>query len=362
MPIKDTMLHTDPIKEKKAFLEGKIILNNNHLSEVDQKVKETNKKVEKFRPQGTFYALYPTWIHNNQQNLPNIKPSQDIKNIPKKTFDNVLIFGSGYTLTHKKVQKEYKTLLQNRKNCMILAAHSNLSFLHQEGLIPNIIFETDCSPKIVSQFEEAFSLPLYKKIFSKNNPNAPTFVLASHVSPKTVEYVYNIVPPHKIFFYKPFINSPSEATVYNNIQTVLLKPLSTYLLQAGCVTNGMFILSEFLHKSSIWTFSHIHFFGVDYCVFPPDGGRCPRYAYDEETKEIVELTHKISPIVEEHMFNYSGYWTTDKDLAYAYDFMNLLEGITRDYETKKEKFSVQVHGNSLAHRFCLFRPVLETEQ
>ncbi len=352
---KDTMKHTDPIKENKAFLEGKVILDDHHLDKVEEKVKKTEKKMQPFRPQGTFYALYPTWIHNDVQNVSSITEQQDVKHIPKKTTKHILIFGSGYTLTHSNIKKEYKNLLKNRKDCIVMAAHSNLSYLCQQGIIPDIVFETDCSPKIVSQFKEAFELPLYKKIFSKKNPNAPTFTLATHVSPETINYIYNLVGKEKTYFYKPYVNSVPESKVYNNIQTTILKPLSTYLLQAGCVTNGMFILAEYLHKMNVWSFENIHFFGVDYCVFPPDGGRCPRYTYDTENKKLIQLTHEISPIIKESMFNYSGYWTTDKDLAYAYDFMNLLEGITRDYETKEEKFQVTVHGDSLARRFCLFR-------
>lgn len=351
---KDTFKHRTEAQEQKDFMEGKVLITE---ADTQQKEKdnERQKKMQSFKPQGTFYALYPTWTHNNLQNRESISPEQDIKTIPKRTIKEVLIIGSGYTLTDPNVLKSLKQKAQDKANHIILAAHSNISFLFHEGIIPDYIFETDCSPKISEQLDGALALPLAEKVVNKENKNTSAFILATHVSPVTVSYCQKRVGSKNVFFYKPYVSSVPESTVYNNIQTLLNNKIKSYLLQAGCVTNGMLILSEYLFKQSIWSFNKVSFYGVDYCYFPPDGGRCPRYTYDQENHKLIEQTHEISPIVKRNMFNYSGYWTTDKDLAYAYDFMNLTEGITRNWETREEKFQVEVYGDSLARRFCLFR-------
>ena len=212
------------------------------------------------------------WMRNLRLNSPIIESEYQIRsgkiNYTDVPFDvsggyeAAAIIASGYSLTN------HKDWLFTW-DAPIIASPTNLPWLLQTGISPDIVLISDPQDAVYNQL-----LDVEDYLWHLN------FIVPTFVSNKVLDLL--IYQGAKVYFYNAHIAPPSGNMLdepYNFFVNNLFADLSIgWMAQVGCVTNAAVNLAARLNEN----LKAIFLVGAEYSFPDPLHSRVPMYSYDKE--------------------------------------------------------------------------------
>jgi hypothetical protein len=210
----------------------------------------------------------PEWfgnIHDNFNLIKELGPHHTIDALPAKlpkhrqNMETIFVFASGASLT------KYEKQLRSFKDYgLIFASPTQLQYLRYCGLEPDVLFSSDSNATSQSD-------PVIKSGGAGNMLLTGT----PFISPNLVR----LFPRKNIYMYNSVIQDEKGGIKESDYSLIMLwlleKSLPRFFVQAGCVTNQMFMIATtFMNEGMLPSVKRIVFVGADH-GFWKGYARCP---------------------------------------------------------------------------------------
>lgn len=222
---------------------------------------KTNDKDILSRNERTLEIFTPQWLNNARENARYINEafaSRDARasSVPFNGKDpnrGVVFFGSGPSLIDilDDLKGKYAPHINRH---LVVCSPTNYAVLRWTGISPDIIFISDSQPTQVTDIDRVI-----------DHADSTNIVGSPFMHPS----IHAVWPDEKIYYLRSEIQLPDGTTnhAFNNFMRDLFRNVPEFVIQAGCVSNQMFLFFVLL-KTTLRIAELPRFFllGMDYAV------------------------------------------------------------------------------------------------